>query len=207
MTLAWVTYRGALLDSGIVAAVAGIAAVLLGAGIVTWRRRASASVWAVLFGVLPGALIGESILAAYRPIDWIYSGWPIVVIGYVARYGWVGVLAAWLAVQASGRDLAEQARSDGAGELAITTRIRLAASMPILLCGAAIVAALSLSDIATASLVQVPSLPLISLILLDKYHRFEDGMLICLSLWLVAAALPGAILLAVTRSAQGALRN
>ncbi|HEY3244485.1 MAG TPA: hypothetical protein VGM03_14160, partial [Phycisphaerae bacterium] len=204
MALAWRTYHGALLESAVVAGVAGMLAALLGAGVVVWQRVARwMGVWTLLFGLLPGALIGEALLAAYRPVNVIYGGWPIVVIAYLARYAWVGVLASWLALAATGRDLVEQARSDGAGELTVTARIRLAAALPILVCGAAIVAALSLADVATASMVQVPSVQLISLILIDKYHRFEDGMLISLSLWLVAAALPAAILLAVARRARG----
>ncbi|MCH8243344.1 MAG: hypothetical protein IH897_12155 [Planctomycetes bacterium] len=54
---------------------------------------------------------------------------------------------------------------------------------------------MSIADVATSSLVRVPSFSPIALILIEKFHRFEDGMLISLSVWLVGATLPATILL------------
>jgi len=64
------------------------------------------------------------------------------------------------------------------------------------------VTTLGMTDVATASLVQVPSVRLISLIIIEKFHRFEDDMLISLSLWLVAAAVGSAVLVAAVRRHQ-----
>jgi hypothetical protein len=48
-----------------------------------------------------------------------------------------------------------------------------------------------------SSPVRVPGFSPIAQVIIEKFHRFEDGMLISLSFWLVAAALPGVVLLIV----------
>ncbi len=161
--------------------------------------RRPALVWAVAFGALPGALIGESLVAAYNyPLTWwVYDYWPIVALSYVARFGWIGLLLAALVIERSTPDLVDQAQTDGATGVSILGRIQIPMNWPVLLCGAGVAAAMSVADVATSSLVRVPSFSPIAHILIEKFHRFEDGMLISLSLWLVGAALPAALLLTV----------
>lgn len=161
--------------------------------------RRPALVWAVAFGALPGALIGESLVAAYNyPLTWwVYDYWPIVALCYVARFGWIGLLTAALVIERSTPDLVDQAQTDGATGVSILGRIQIPMNWPVLLCGAGIAAAMSVADVATSSLVRVPSFSPIAHILIEKFHRFEDGMLISLSLGLVGAALPAVLLLTV----------
>jgi len=189
------TYGGELAASLAVSAATGLLAVGMGLSLVGGRGlRGLALVAAVLWGVLPGALVGEAILTAYQRFPILYDHWPLLVIGYLARFAWIGIGVAWLAAVSLDRGMAEQARTDGAGEGAILRRLALVPQAPLLLCGVATVAALSLADLAVASLVQVPSVGLVSLKLIESFHRFEDGMLVSLSLWLVAAAAPAALL-------------
>ena len=56
--------------------------------------------------------------------------------------------------------------------------------------------ALAVGDLATSSLVRVPDFNPIAHVIVEKFHRREDDMLVCLSLSLVAASLPGALLAA-----------
>ena len=63
---------------------------------------------------------------------------------------------------------------------------------PTVLCGTLVAAAMAMSDVPVVSLVEVPSLPMIAKIVVEKFHRFETGMLVSLSLWMVASVLPGA---------------
>ena len=192
------TYGEELTESLAVALFSGLTAVFMGACLVSLRGlRVVAFAGALLWAALPGALVGEAVVCAYLRFPVVYDHWPIVVIGYVARFGWVGILVAWLAYESAGSDQLQAARSDGAGPLTIAWRVALASNWVVLVCGVMIVAALSLSEVATTSLVRVPSLDPIALILIEKFHRFEDGILISLSLLLVAAALPGAILAGV----------
>ncbi len=202
--LAWQTYRAELLQSVAVSIVGGLAAVLMGTGLAMHSvgRRLVVG-WAVVFGLLPGALVGQALVAAYLSVPPVYNQWPIVVFCHVARFGWIGLLAAMLAWRQVPPDLVQQARADGADALAVDTHVRLWPNWPTLLCGAGLVAALSLADITAISLVRVPSVGTISLTLIEKMHRFEEGMLVALSLWLVAAALPPAVLMAVALRRRG----
>ncbi len=192
------TYGGELLGSLAVAGLAGLLVVGMGVCVATWRRfRRAGLVWALVFGAVPGALAGEAILTAYQHAPMLYNHWSLVVVGYVARFGWVGVVAMTLVVRATPEDLLWQARTDGAEETTVILRICAAMFWPTLLFGLCLVAALSLSELPASSLVQVPSLRLIAHILVEKFHRFEDGMLISLSLWLVTSTIPAALLLVI----------
>jgi len=189
------TYSGELAVSVAVAVAAGLVAVFMGASIAVqarWRRPATIA--ALALGVVPGSLAAEGVLAAYRGVGLIYNHWPLLVVGYVARYGWIGLAIGWLAAVSVGRDVAAQARTDGAGPSRVAWRLGYVPNAALLSAGVAVVAAMSLADVAGAALLQVPGIGPISLVLLEKFHRFEDGMLISLSLFLVAGAMPAALL-------------
>ena len=173
----------------------GLASVLMGMSLlISSRWRGPIIVATLALGILPGALVGEGVLVAYRGIELVYNNWPLLVIGYVARFGWIGVLSAWLATASVGADTVAQARTDGADQTQISLRLRYGPNTALLVTGVAVVAAMSLADVAVSALLQTPGVGPISLILIEKFHRFEDDMLISLSLWLVAGALPAALL-------------
>lgn len=180
-----------------ISALAGLAAVGMGWGVAaTPRLRWLALAATLLFGALPGALIGESLVIAYNrdALWWVYDHWPIVAMSYLARFGWIGVVIALAAVRQAAPGVVAQARVDGAPWSAIARHVHWPSSWPTLVCGACVVAALSLADVATSAMVRVPSFAPIAHVLMEKFHRFELDMLVSLSLWLVVAALPGALL-------------
>ncbi len=189
---AFTTYGRDLAWSVGVAGTSGLVAVAMGLGVVVTPRAAMiALVWAVVFGAMPGALIGKSLVAAYNhgALGFVYDHWPIVALGYVSRFGWIGIITAMLVTRAWHTDLVAQAQTDGAGVMAILGRIHLPLRWPTLMCAAGIIAALSIAEVPTSSLVRVPGPAPIAHIIIEKFHRFEDGMLISLSLWLVFASL------------------
>jgi len=195
MREALATYRGELAASVAVALAAGVASVLMGMSLLISGRWCGPIMMATLaLGILPGALVGEGVLVAYRGVDLVYNNWPLLVIGYMARFGWIGILTAWLATASVGPDAVAQARTDGADQTQISLRLRYGPNTALLVTGVAVVAAMSLADIAVAALLQTPGVGPISLILIEKFHRFEDDMLISLSLWLVAGAVPATLL-------------
>jgi len=200
MVEAFRTYGHDLAWSLGVAVIGAIASVAMGLGLAATRPlRAFGLAWAVAFAALPGALIGDALVAAYNHNStwWIYDHWPIVALGYVSRFGWIGVLTALLASAGPGSQLVSQARVDGASWPSIVGRIQVAMNWPGILCGAGAIVALAVADAAASSLVRVPAFSPIAHVLIEKFHRFEDGMLISLSLWLVAATIPPAVLFAV----------
>ena len=192
------TYWVELLQSLGVALLAGLTAVGMGTALASSARlRRPALAWAVAVAALPGALVGEAVLTTYQSVPAVYDHWLLSVIGLLARFGWIGLGVGWLAHSAAARDLIAAARTDGAAESTISWRIALLPNWATLLTGVFVVAALSLSEVAVASLVRVPSLGNIALVLTEKMHRLDDDMIAAISLCLIAAALPGAALLAL----------
>lgn len=152
--------------------------------------RQATLVWAILLGALPGALVGIAMVSAYNHAasGWIYDNWPIVVVCYLARFGWVGALTGWLVANSGGSALIDQARTDGATDFPILTMIRIPMNRSLILGGWCVIVALSLAESAASGLVQIPGFTPISLILIEKFHRFEDGILVSLCFCLVVVA-------------------
>ncbi len=186
------------------AVVAAAGSLVMGLGIFGTRRgcsetlRSITTLWCLLVGTIPGALIGVAMIAAYNheTTALLYDDWPIVAMTYVTRFGWVGMLAAMAATTAY-PSLIEQAETDGAGDANVLSAIRLPLVWPTLLAGGAIVVALALSDVAASNLIRVPTFNSLAAVLMEKFHRFEDGMLVSISLALAVAAVPPAIFAAI----------
>lgn len=203
------TYWLDLLSSVAVATVAAFLIIVAGIGSTALAySRKSILFTALLFGALPGAVIGQAFIAAYNrpPFEWFYDHWPILSLAYVARYAWIGVLVCGFAETSKAGAAAEQARIDGATEFQVVRFILWPQHAPLLLGGAAIIVALAVGDVTASALVRVPGYSPIALLLLDKFHQFQDGMLISLSLILVgiAALSAGLIAWASKRSLSGA---
>ena len=189
------------------AVVAAAASLVMGLGIIGMHRvRRWVLLWCMLLGAIPGALIGVAMIAAYNheTTALLYDDWPIVALTYVTRFGWIGMLTALAATRAHPL-LIEQARTDGAGDADMLSAIRLPLVWPTLLAGGAIVVALALSDVAASNLIRVPTFNSLAAVLMEKFHRFEDGMLVSISLVLALAAIPPAVLAALIAKRRAAL--
>jgi ABC-type spermidine/putrescine transport system permease subunit II len=188
---------------------AGAVAVCIGIFVASLGRWASVAVIVVImFGLVPGAVTGVGVLTAYRPtgwvagvpalpsvMGWIYDSWGIVVLGLGGRYAWVALVCSFAAIRADGPTLDEQASVDGSGASA-RLGMKLRGHWRVLAAGLWISTALSFSDVAVGSIVETPSTPMVGKILIEKYHRFETGMLVSLSLLCVLMTIPGALLIA-----------
>ena len=176
---------------------AGVLAVGMGLGLATSGvGRSVGLAAAIAFGALPGALIGVALVMGYNSsrLWWIYDNGSIVVLSYLARFGWVGVLTA-VAIRADApRELTDQARADGAGAGAVLARVLIPTNWPVLFGAVGVVAALCMADVAASSLVRVPSYNPIAHVLIEKFHRLEDEMLLAISFWLVLASMPAVLL-------------
>ena len=185
------TYWGDIIITVAVATAAALVATLAAVGIaVGGRGRRLALALALLFGALPGAVVGEALIAGYNhPITAaVYDHWPIVVLAYAARFGWIGMLASTLIVSGARSIAADQARTDGASEPAVITHVLLPSQAPLIAGVVAVSAVLAIGDEAASTLIRIPAFNPIAHVIIEKFHRFEDGMLISLSLILVAAA-------------------
>lgn len=196
---AWRTYWADLAATLGVAVVAAVLVGLMAIGRAIRRReRFSALLVIVMFGTLPGAVIGQAMIAAYNhsASQWLYDHWPIISLAYAARYAWIGALVLGWAATSKAGSTSEQARLDGATETQILRFITWPRQAPLVLAVAAIVVALSVGDVATTTPIRVPQYQPIAILIIDKFHQFQDGMLISLSLILVALALLSAGMMA-----------
>jgi len=203
---AWQVHRGDFLGSVAICLAAGLLAVVAACTSAIVRRAWRVGlVVALLYGIVPAALVGAAVYGVYVDLEtWLPGGrlrlrpWNDVAwmtaAGLAARYGWIAFLAVGAAAMLRDRELDEQAAVDGASWPRTLWQVRLAGQWPALACAMLAIAALSVSDVATATLVQVSSVRMISLLLVEAMHRFEDGLLISISLWLLLAALPGCLL-------------
>jgi ABC-type Fe3+ transport system permease subunit len=144
-----------------------------------------------MLGAVPGAVVGVSLLSAFNRsgLEWVYDHWSIVTLSCVARFGWMGVLACELLYRGQGQELIEQAQLDGTTRSAAFLQILVPANRPLLFGVCAVVALLSLQEVASTSLVRPPSFTPIAHVMIEKFHRFEDDMLISLSTGLNLAAI------------------
>lgn len=145
----------------------------------------------LLFGTLPGAVVGQAMIAAYNraPTYAIYDSWVIMALVHLARYAWIGLLVGGIALHSVGRSVIEQARTDGASDWQLATHVLLRPTLPLMLGLGGIFIALAVGDVAASTLVRVPGSNPIALMIIEKFHRLEDGMLVALSLMLVATAI------------------
>ncbi|MEE9296229.1 MAG: hypothetical protein V3W34_14880 [Phycisphaerae bacterium] len=204
MVEALATYHSELLGTLAVCLAVGIVISLIGVACAANDRWLIAGIaTACLPALAPGALVGEAVLAAYQSIDCIYNYWPIVVIGLTARYTWIGLFAAWLAVRSESKDMIDSAALDVADFPTARIIVTMGGHWPVILCGGFIASAMAMADVAVVTIVQVPEPRMISTILIEKFHRFETPMLVAMSLWMVAAVAPGAILAAIVFGRRG----
>lgn len=188
----WELYRTDIAYSLATAFIAGLMIVWMGicvTAIAPIRRIAPLLV--LIWAVVPGALVGQAVVAAYLPIDVIYSHWMLTVVGYVARFGWIGVLLAYVVVKQSDEATMGAAMVDGASTGFATCRVTFANHWPTMCAGVLIATAMSLAEIATTTLVRVPVFSPVSLILIEKFHRFEDDILAAICILLLVVACPG----------------
>jgi ABC-type Fe3+ transport system permease subunit len=152
----------------------------------------------VLCGVVPGALVGEALIASFnRPaLSWVYDHWPIVALAYCARFAWIGALTGWLLGCDLRSRLGHQAATDGATRADALLYVTLPRHAALLGGVGVTVIALALAEVASTSMVRVPTFAPISQVIIEKFHRFEDDMLISLSLLLITSAITGALVLA-----------
>lgn len=194
------TYKGDIAWSLLASVVAGIASALIAAAVMgrpTINR--CVCLWMLLLGALPGALIGLGLLAAYNRsgMTAIVDHWPILSLCHVGRFGWIAVLAGMIASDRRS-DIENQAAVDGADANAVANELHIPMHAPMLSAVAAVITALSLAEVPASSLVRVPTFNPIAHVIIEKFHRFEYGMLASLCVLLVAAACVSAALLVTT---------
>jgi DNA-binding beta-propeller fold protein YncE len=109
--------------------------------------------WPLVIGVV-SFLIGGQILAIAlirlynRPwLDWVYNNYPIVVMAYIGRFGWIVLAAAGVTWSNPWRQLRDLAAVDGATSLQTARYVIWPLAWPLLGAAAMFVLILSLSEV------------------------------------------------------------
>ena len=183
------------------AVVTAIVAVGLAAAWQDHRRwvRAAADVQAIgwlVAAVVPATTVGVALEAAYnRPgLDAaVYTTPAILVVGALARYGFIAaLLARWVSMREP-RALRDMRRLDGADTLVgyvVAAWPRLVAAAGA---AAAVVAVLSMSELVVAARVAPPGVPLIAGAILNAVHYQRPDTVLLAVLFLVGFCLAAGI--------------
>ncbi len=206
----WDVHGDDLIDSFILAAASGVIAVWMGVVLDSGVRRrwvrglivASTFLW----GLMPPGMVGQAMVLTYQRLPLVYDHFPIMVLTEISRWGWIGFLAALLVRRSTPRVLVEQARTDGADEGTAGRAVGWWMHWPVVAFGAALIAAMSLAEVAAMSIVRPPGVGWIALTLMEKFHRLEDQMVATISIILAAAPLP-ALVLAMAWRRRAWVRN
>lgn len=154
---------------------------------------------AVLLGLLPfligGQLVAIAMIRLYnRPwLDWIYNQWPMVVLGELALFGWLALVAGRLTWTSPWRALREISSVDGANAWTTCRHIIWPLAWPI--CGAAavLVGILSLGEV-PAMVLLAPLRPptivpwLVQWVHMQRSDEMIEGSLLLLGLVMTLSA-------------------
>lgn len=155
--------------------------------------------WALGLGVatflVGGLMVGIALARLYNrpPTLWIYDSAAVTVLAYMARFGWVALLAAAVAHTPGLVRLRELAATDGAGRWGTFVQVVLPGVWPVLLAGAAGVGLLAMGEVPATMLVAPPSPELLTPLLMTWVHLQRYDPMIQASLLLVGLSLGAAV--------------
>jgi len=199
----WDEFGPQATGSLLVASVTGIVALVL--ALTTSARRArGATAVALLSFLIGGQLVAIAMIRLYnRPwLGWVYNAMPLVVMAYVARFGWVALVAGNATWGGAGwRALRDLAAVDGATAFQAARRVVWPLAWPILGAGAALVMILSLSEV-PATVLLAPQRPqvLVPMLMTWVHLQRSDVMIeasLLLGLMVVALAVVAMVLVRV----------
>ena len=113
----WTEYTDQITGSIFLAGLGGIAALFI-AGAASVRRHRGLLALGLAAFLIGGQLLAIALIRLYnRPLlsGWVYNAPPIMVMAYVARFGWLVLLAAGATWSPRWRTLRDMAAVDGAG--------------------------------------------------------------------------------------------
>lgn len=146
-------------------------------------------VTALVAGLVPGGVVGEAFVAGYNhaPLAAIADHWPVIALAHCARFAWIPALAAATASRGLGT-LREQATLDGANAAERFWCVDRPLASPILRAAAVCMVTVACGDAVVVALLRVPDYSPLSLLVIEKFHRFEEGIVAVLSMQMAAVS-------------------
>ena len=190
-TQIWREYSPEALGTIAVGAIAGGLGLVI-AILATTGRSKLALVLAIGGFLVGGQLLAIALIRLYnRPqpaLQWIYDTSAIAVLAYLARFGWIPLLAGRFTTSPRWRELRQMASVDGAGPTQVAMRVVLPLAWPILTAAGMCVMTLSVTEV-PATVLLYPMKPRVLMpILMSWVHTARFDPMIEAALLMVAWA-------------------
>ena len=203
-------FRPQLAGSLLLAGLAGAAAAVVACSAAVWRGGRGPGRWPLVAALATflagGQLLAIALIRLYnRPsLGWVYDGPLIVVMAYVARFGWLALLAAAVTRSRPWRTLRDLAAVDGAAPVAAATHVVWPLAWPLLGAAAVLVAVLSLTEVpATVLISPLRPQPLVPMLMtwvhMQRYDDMLEASLVLMGLVFVLALVAAALVWAGIR--------
>ena len=180
--------QGAIFVGCVAAAMVGIAALSASA---KWTPGLMALAGASF--LIGGQLLAIALIRIYNRawLDWAYNAFPVPVIAYIGRFGWLAMAAARGSWSDSWKELRDMAALDGAGPFRTAISVVWPLAWPTLLAGALLVGALSLTEV-PATVLLFPEHPqvLTPRLMTWLHQRRSDDMIKASLLMMMTVLLP-----------------
>jgi ABC-type Fe3+ transport system permease subunit len=150
--------------------------------------------------LIGGQILAIALIRIYNRdwLDWAYNAWPVPVIAYMGRFGWLAMSGARGTWTAGWKEMRDMASLDGAGPFRTAVYVVWPLVWPVLLAGALLVGALSLTEV-PATVLLFPEHPqvLTPRLMTWLHQRRSDDMIKASLLMMMAVLLPalGGVLL------------
>ena len=191
-SLVWTVFGHEVSGSLTLAAIAAAVAMVIGlSASVRWTR--GMLVIAGLCFLAGGQLVAIAAIRLWdRPLLlWAYDAFPVPVMTYISRFGWIALVAARGTWGTRWRDLRAMAALDGAGEIRTAVAVVWPLVWPTLAAGALLVAALSMTEVPATILLR-PQRPevltpmLMSWVHITRYDPMIEASLMMMGMVLTA---------------------
>ena len=189
-----------------IGAATGVVAVALASGAAVSRVFWPLAAALVTF-LVGGQLIAIAQIQLYNRdgLSWVYNAWPIMVMAYVSRFGWLALLAGRATWSPRWRGLRDLAAVDGAGPLRTLLGVVGPIAWPLLVAAGVLVMVLGLTEVPATLLISPQRPPMLTPMLMTWVHMLRYDAMIEASLLLmtVAAVLGGVVALLVALAIRG----
>ncbi len=176
----WRVFAPQVGGSMALAGLAAAGALVLALAACVGRPRVALGLSLLTF-LLGGQLLAIALIRLYnRPwLGWVYDGPPIVAMAYLARFGWLALLAALATRSRPWQQVRDLAAIDGASEAQGALHVVWPLAWPTLGAGAVLVGVLSLTEVPATVLISPlePWQPLVPLLMTWVHMLRYDDML------------------------------
>ncbi|MEA2711614.1 MAG: hypothetical protein QOF78_4215 [Phycisphaerales bacterium] len=185
-----------IFGSLLIGSITGIAAIALAMGAAV-RRVFWPLAMALVTFLIGGQLIAIAQIQLYNRggLSWVYNAWPIMVMAYLSRFGWLALAAGRSTWSPRWRGLRDLAAVDGAGPIRTALGVVWPIAWPLLVAAGVLVMVLGLTEVPATLLISPQRPPMLTPMLMTWVHMLRYDSMIEASLLLMSvSALLGVVI-------------